>query len=63
MGGGLRGCRGIQALIHPTFSVHPLFSLPRRGLVRAHVLGQVVVPHKHPGAQGTAELLGASVCL
>lgn len=34
-----------------------------RRLVRAHVLGQVVIAHENPRAQCTAELLGTSVRL
>lgn len=34
-----------------------------RRLVRAHVLGQVVIAHEHPRAQCAAELLGTGVRL
>ena len=53
----------IKALLHPSLAVRPLFPRPGHGLVRAHVLGQVVVAHEDARTQGAAELLGARVRL
>ena len=63
VGGRLRRRSCVEALFHPPVSVHPLLPVSRRGLVRAHVLGQVVVAHEHSGTQRAAELLGAGVRL